>query len=329
MIYLCGGPPHQDMYDIKVDAPAEVRGEFDPIPTAVPGIEICELLPKLAGIMDKLVPIRTIVGCQDDHAGYQCFTGHLSQNAPAGGWPHIGSSSSRLQGPVLAGRAAVRQPLLRHAAQAVQRTERGLSRPRPHRLPPDGRRARRPRAARHHGRSARRPPQPALLGRSASAASGTARGTMDGMDTFTQRAMGILTSSEFFDALDITQGRRRRPATATATTIPSRAQGGRRPARAAEPAARPPTGRSGRARRHGQLQLLGLARPELQERQGRTADLRQGGLAPWSKTCTSGAWPTTAPSSPGANSAARRRSTKTPAATTGRASRAPCSPAAA
>src|SRR6266513_2998066 len=38
MIYLCGGPPHQDMYEIKVDAPAEIRGEFNPIPTAVPGI---------------------------------------------------------------------------------------------------------------------------------------------------------------------------------------------------------------------------------------------------------------------------------------------------
>src|SRR5205807_433491 len=80
---------------------AEVRGEFDPIPTAVSGIEICELLPNLARIMDKLVPIRTVVGCRDDHAGYQCFTGHLSQNAPAGGWPHIGSSSSRLQRQVL------------------------------------------------------------------------------------------------------------------------------------------------------------------------------------------------------------------------------------
>src|SRR5687767_832322 len=41
MIYLCGGPPHQDMYEIKTDAPAEVRGPFAPIPTAVPGIEIC------------------------------------------------------------------------------------------------------------------------------------------------------------------------------------------------------------------------------------------------------------------------------------------------
>src|SRR6478735_199506 len=48
MIFLCGGPPHQDMYDLKVDAPSEVRGEFNPIPTSVPGIEICELLPNLA-----------------------------------------------------------------------------------------------------------------------------------------------------------------------------------------------------------------------------------------------------------------------------------------
>ena len=85
MIYMCGGPPHQDMYDIKTDAPAEIRGPFDPIPTVVPGIEVCELLPNLARIMDKLVPIRTVVGCRDEHAGYQCFTGHLSANPPAGG----------------------------------------------------------------------------------------------------------------------------------------------------------------------------------------------------------------------------------------------------
>ena len=39
MVFLCGGPPHQDMYDIKVDAPVEVRGEFDPIATNVPRSE--------------------------------------------------------------------------------------------------------------------------------------------------------------------------------------------------------------------------------------------------------------------------------------------------
>src|SRR5215204_6643904 len=62
MIYMCGGPPHQDMYELKMDAPSEVRGEFAPIPTNVSGIEFCELLPNLARIADKLVPIRTIVG---------------------------------------------------------------------------------------------------------------------------------------------------------------------------------------------------------------------------------------------------------------------------
>src|SRR5690349_11766071 len=62
MIYLPGGPPHQDMFDIKVDAPMEIRGEFKPIPTNVPGIQICEHLPRMAAMMDKLVPIRSMVG---------------------------------------------------------------------------------------------------------------------------------------------------------------------------------------------------------------------------------------------------------------------------
>src|SRR5437868_2173705 len=45
-IFLCGGPPHQDMWDIKTDAPAEIRGEFSEISTCVPGIRIGELFPK-------------------------------------------------------------------------------------------------------------------------------------------------------------------------------------------------------------------------------------------------------------------------------------------
>ena len=51
MIFLPGGPSHQDMFDLKLDAPAEVRGEFKPIPTNVPGIQICEHLPRLAQLM--------------------------------------------------------------------------------------------------------------------------------------------------------------------------------------------------------------------------------------------------------------------------------------
>ncbi len=61
MIFLPGGPSHQDMWDIKMDAPAEIRGEFTPIATKVPGVEICELFPRLASISDKLAFIRSMV----------------------------------------------------------------------------------------------------------------------------------------------------------------------------------------------------------------------------------------------------------------------------
>jgi uncharacterized protein (DUF1501 family) len=98
MIFLPGGPPHQDMFDMKPDAPAEIRGEFQPIKTNVPGIEICELLPMLAGMMDKMAIIRSIVGATGDHYAFQCMTGRSHRNQPQGGWPSIGSTISKLQG---------------------------------------------------------------------------------------------------------------------------------------------------------------------------------------------------------------------------------------
>src|SRR6267154_3533000 len=54
MIFLPGGPSHQDMFDLKQDAPSEIRGEFKPINTQVPGIQICEHMPRIAAVMDKL-----------------------------------------------------------------------------------------------------------------------------------------------------------------------------------------------------------------------------------------------------------------------------------
>ena len=48
MIFLAGGPPHQDMFDLKPDAAEGIRGEFRPIPTNVPGLDICEHMPRLA-----------------------------------------------------------------------------------------------------------------------------------------------------------------------------------------------------------------------------------------------------------------------------------------
>jgi hypothetical protein len=99
MIYLVGAPPHQDMYDLKMDAPAEIRGDFQPIATNVPGIQICEHLPRLARIMDKLVPIRTVYGTPNgSHDSFICYTGPSYVQQPPGGWPSVGSTLSKLLG---------------------------------------------------------------------------------------------------------------------------------------------------------------------------------------------------------------------------------------
>jgi hypothetical protein len=98
MIFLPGGPSHQDIFDLKMDAPREVRGEFKPISTNVPGIQVCEHLPRLAKLMDKMAIIRSMVGALDDHNAFQCLTGRVARNQPPGGWPSMGSVLSRLYG---------------------------------------------------------------------------------------------------------------------------------------------------------------------------------------------------------------------------------------
>ncbi len=101
-IYLVGGPPHQDMFDLKPNAPQEIAGPWRPIATNVNGIQICEALPKLASMMDKLVVVRSVVGNQADHDAIQVFNGHHPRRPgkPQGGWPQFGSVVSRLQGGV-------------------------------------------------------------------------------------------------------------------------------------------------------------------------------------------------------------------------------------
>ena len=98
-IYLPGGPPHLDMWDLKPDAPAEVRGEFNPIQTSVPGIQICELFPRIAKMMDKFAIIRSLVGSSGDHDAYQCMTGRPRTPANNGVWPAFSSWVSKVQGP--------------------------------------------------------------------------------------------------------------------------------------------------------------------------------------------------------------------------------------
>ena len=99
MIYLVGGPPHQDMFDLKPNAPREIAGPWKPIATNVPGMEICEAFPRLAQMADKLTVIRSLVGNQADHDAIQVFNGHHPRKPkPLGGWPQFGSMVSKVQG---------------------------------------------------------------------------------------------------------------------------------------------------------------------------------------------------------------------------------------
>ena len=100
MIYLVGGPPHQDMFDLKPEAPREIAGPWRPIATNVPGFEICEAFPRLATMADKLTVIRSLVGNQHDHDAIQVFNGHDPKKAkPSGGWPQFGTMVSKVHGP--------------------------------------------------------------------------------------------------------------------------------------------------------------------------------------------------------------------------------------
>ncbi|MGY8730525.1 MAG: DUF1501 domain-containing protein [Pirellulales bacterium] len=101
LVWLAGGPSHLDMYDLKPDAPSEIRGEFRPMPTKVSGVEISEHLPRQAAIMDKLAIVRSAFHTNGGHGmgsqwmltGYQP-TLEVNNNI----YPSIGSIVSRTNG---------------------------------------------------------------------------------------------------------------------------------------------------------------------------------------------------------------------------------------
>ncbi len=99
MVYLSGGISHQDTVDLKPNAPGDVRGEFSPIDTVVPGIQICEHLPRLAKVMDRMTVLRSIVGLRDEHTSWQNLTGYPMGIAKRTGRPNVGGMVSKLQGP--------------------------------------------------------------------------------------------------------------------------------------------------------------------------------------------------------------------------------------
>jgi len=92
MICLGGGPSHVDTYDMKPDAPSEIRGEFRPIKTNVPGIRISELLPRQAKLADKFAVVRSATWEEPDHQRIEIFTGFPKRQRR----PSFGSYVSRL-----------------------------------------------------------------------------------------------------------------------------------------------------------------------------------------------------------------------------------------
>jgi hypothetical protein len=96
MIYLPGGPSHMDMYDLKPEAPAEFRGEFKPIQTNVPGVEICEHFPMQAKMWDKLACVRSIVSV-DEHSDSLVLTGYPDRVNRTADHPCFGSVVSKLR----------------------------------------------------------------------------------------------------------------------------------------------------------------------------------------------------------------------------------------
>ena len=95
-IFLEGGPSHQDTFDLKPDAPARYRGEFNPIPTAVPGIHICEHLPELAKRMKDYAIIRGLTHTIADHGLGKKYL--LTGNRPSQtlSYPEYGSVVSKM-----------------------------------------------------------------------------------------------------------------------------------------------------------------------------------------------------------------------------------------
>jgi hypothetical protein len=103
MIFLSGGPSHLDLYDLKPDAPVEYRGEFQPIQTNVPGMQVCELMPRQAKIADKFAILRG-VQFTELHTANEFYSGYPWQESPRASVPGearrpaLGSVVSRTRG---------------------------------------------------------------------------------------------------------------------------------------------------------------------------------------------------------------------------------------
>ena len=225
-IHLDGGPPQMDTIDLKPHAPIEVRGEFQPISTRLPGLQICELMPRLADMADRWAFIRSLVGADGRHDAFQCVSGFKTKELSSiGGRPAVGSVLTKLLAraddatptfvDLMQGR-----PLVRDSARP------GFLGPSFKPFRPDiSRMFSRPLEKAMEKELARRGPNHAASltlnaaldmrrlddrGRLLSELDRIKRdldesGMMDAMDRFQQQATSILTSGRFAEAMDLTK----------------------------------------------------------------------------------------------------------------------------
>jgi len=202
MVFLPGGPSHQDIWDLKPDAPKEIRGEFRPIQTSIPGFHLCEHLPGLASQMDRFAVIRSLVGAKNEHASEICFSGFGYKDSQERNQPSLGAAASKLLGPV--------DPAIPPFVSLCHTT--------PNRWKDPGRSG--------FLGSAHRPFLPAGEDRQNMALNGLtltrlqsrkqlrdtfdrfrrgldASGVMDSVDRFSQQALDVLTSGRLLEALDV------------------------------------------------------------------------------------------------------------------------------
>jgi len=199
MIYLPGGPSHMDMYDLKPEAPTEFRGEFKPIDTNVPGVQISEHFPMQARMWDKLAVVRSMISV-DEHSDSLVSTGYSENTNRTQHHPSFGSVISKLR----SGRANDIPPFVSLRGMSIG-TEPGYLGIAHRPFTPDGQGLQNLRLASGVTTDRLDDRKSLLASFDAIRRDVDASGTMQGMDDFNVRAFDMVASGAVRKALDHSQ----------------------------------------------------------------------------------------------------------------------------
>lgn len=200
MICLNGGPSHIDMYDMKPESPADIRGEYQPISTNVSGMQICEKLPLQAKLADKFSVVRSLVMKEPSHQLHECYTGYQTVM----GRPSFGSVVSAVRGQAATGLPRYVSLSITDHPRTVAKSEKPTWMGQAH-APFEPSPDTLHNLARHEDIShIRLQDRTSLLREFDRLKKHTETSEMmQGQDAFTQQALDILTSSRVRDAFDI------------------------------------------------------------------------------------------------------------------------------